>query len=62
MIQTLIAIQAKLLPPKKNKKTENTDNNKRWSAFRKKKIINIKQPKILQQQSAEVLFTEEHQP
>jgi hypothetical protein len=28
MMQTLIAIQAKLLPPKKNKKTENKDNNK----------------------------------
>jgi hypothetical protein len=39
MIQTLIAIQAKLLPPKKNKKTENTDNNKLFEAplERKKK-------------------------
>ncbi len=46
--------------PEKKQKIQTTTSC--WSAFRKKIIINIKQPKILQQQSAEVLFTEEHQP
>jgi hypothetical protein len=49
-------------PEKKQKNKKYRQQQAVESPLERKKKTNNKQPKILQQQSAEVLFTEEHQP
>jgi hypothetical protein len=49
-------------PEKKQKNRKYRQQQAVEAPLERKKKTNVKQPRILQQQSAEVLFTEEHQP